>query len=313
MMNIFNKKIIELPIAYSGICGSDINKYHENIITVKNVHLFGHEIVGVIGNKYYVVNPFSCDEGCNNCDVESNIYCSKCARLGCGITPSGFSNTISINHQSIYLLENIRNPQVGVFTDGIAVVFHAFHLYNKPIKNVCIIGDGAIGLLCSLVLRSQNPDAQIDIPIRTNEKREKISYFNTLEIGMPSIDDIVENQYDLVVECVGGNQTDTLTKAIEIVRPGGGVLVLGAFSNTVYTLKGIRKLFYKQIDLMGSNSFCVKHDDFGLAVSWTIRNEDILFPLLTNEYHISRFSIDNQLVYDCIGHKKLIKGYIHYE
>lgn len=313
MIAISDCEPIEFPIVYSGICGSDINKLYDSTITPSNVHLYGHEIVGLIGRDYYVVNPFICDKGCDICNVESNIYCAKCSRLGSGIKPSGFSGRITIDYQNIHLLKNIRNPQVGVFTDGIAVVFHALHLYNRPIKSVCIIGDGSIGVLCSLVIRSQHPDSRIDIPIRKSEKREKLSYLRRLNIGMPSLNSIIEEQYDLVIECVGGNQTDTLATAIDIVQPGGSVLVLGAFSNKVQHFNGIRTMFYKQIMIMGSNSFCEKCDDFKSAVSWTINNEDLLLPLLTNEYCISRLSDNNHLIVDCIGSPKLIKGYLHYE
>lgn len=316
MQNIYDPNLQSVEVKFAGICGSDINKILSSQLYSLPVLKMGHEIVGINSyGEFCVVNPFVCNNSCIKCICKSNIYCEDSRRIGSGIDKSGFSGCITVPNRNIFLIPTSIHPEVGILTDGAAVVFHALHLCDIKFDNALIIGDGPIGILCALIFSQKFINSKIYIIIRKKTKREIL-----VNIEIPNLIILSEEEanngkikYDLVIECVGGNQSKTLDYAISTVKHSGTILVFGAFNESVNSLDGLRTLFYKQIRILGINSFCECFHDFEEAFKWTYQNEDLLCRLLTDKYIIKRTDINSNEVENIIRKPKLIKGYIAYE
>ena len=300
-------------VAFAGICGSDTNRIKAQ--KTNNLLNLGHEIVCVSNGHYYVVNPFICDIECEECDAPSLMFCGKVSRLGIGDKESGFSGRIRVPERNMFAFDNVAHPEVGVLVDGVAVIFHALHLVDLSCVNrVAVIGAGSMGVLFAIVLKSILSQVSIDVPVRREEKRQYLERyfsksFHTTDSASFALQ---QNSYDLVIEAVGGTQTQTLSSAVKAVVPNGRILVLGAFHELCYGISGIRELFYKQIQLQGVNSFCAIHNDFSNAVEWVINNESLLFPLITNYYTIATNNFSDKDIIKGIMGDNLLKGCFAY-
>ena len=114
-----------------------------------------------------------------------------------------------------------------------------------------------------------------------------------------------EEKYDLIIETVGGQQIKTLNAAIKYSEYNVTIAVIGAFSKNITNALRYRELFYKQLHMLGVNSYCNTYNDFLNAIKWINKNYVTLFSLITNIYDFSDidFVIDN-----IINHK--LKNYI---
>lgn len=303
-----------LKVIYAGICGSDINKVRSNRVNDNQLPCLGHEIVCLAEDgRYYIVNPFICSTNCVQCNQASLIYCDKVLQIGSGSIPSGFSGRICVPTRNMFQIPPNIQPEVGILTDGIAVVLHALHLVNMVnLRRVAVIGAGSIGVLFALVLKEKYGDVQIDIVARKAKQHFLTTHYGDMFRPVDSISSLGDS-YDIIVEAVGGNQTQTLTQAIEAAQVNGMLLVLGAFDESCSTIDGLRTLFYKQLTVIGANSFCVCHDDFANAVSWTFENEKILLPLITNRYVVQRSQLSPSRIRQAIMKSKIMKGCIVHE
>lgn len=308
---------VTCKVKYAGICGSDINKAKEETFLENDILKLGHEIVCLSNTgDLYVVNPFICDSNCTTCTQESYMYCDKVTRLGAGNVEGGFSGEISVKLNNLYRVPDCSHPEVGILCDGMAVVLHGFHMMDfQRVQKLAIIGAGSIGVLAALTAKEEFPHVSIDIFCKSILKKDYLNKqfgdsFNYLDMcDIPAIN----NCYDVVIEAVGGWQTDTITNSIGVVKNNGTILVFGAFNENCRIVKGLRQLFYKQITLFGINSFCKKCNDFQKAVKWTFAHEELLFSLLTNSYSVNRSRVDANIIHKFVLEHKLLKGYFVYD
>lgn len=306
--------LVPLRVVYAGICGSDINKVKANRIDDQQLPYLGHELVCLAEDGYYyIVNPFICPQICEQCNQPSLIYCDKVVRIGGGHIHSGFSGYIHAPTRNLFRIPTNIRPEVGVLTDAIAVALHALHLVDMAtIRRAAVIGAGTIGVLFALVLKSKNCKAEIDIVARGEKLQFLTDHFGNQLHFVDSVCSL-HGPYDIVVEAVGGSQTQTLTQAIKVAPFNGTVLVLGAFDEECSTLDGLRTLFYKQLSVKGANSFCICNDDFLNAVAWTFENERTLLPLITDRYVIKQSELSPIVIKKAIMKPKMMKGCIVHE
>lgn len=301
-------------VLYAGICGSDINKLRNSIIDKSACKCLGHEVVCMDSTgSAYVVNPFYCLENCKTCDFESYIYCDKISRLGDGSRLSGYSGYIKAPKWALYEIED-NIAKVGVLVDGAAVVFHGIHILgNKNVKKIAIIGSGSMSILSALILKENCGADVVDLYVKNDDKKKKLSDLFGKKMKFRNISDTEEGEYDLVVEAVGGKQTKTITKAIDIVKNNGILMVLGAFDPSITELLGIRKMFYKQINMFGINSYCKGENDFANAFAWVKDNAETLLKIITDTYKIDSKSVDEDTFFEDVIKEKMIKGCFEYE
>lgn len=296
-----NKNEIEVKTSVLGLCGSDIHKFLKQTPADNylKTDVLGHEISGVvssIGNDIdnikvgdrVVINPFNITN--KTIKYDSFSFGNNIDIVGRTID-GGYAEYIYLPKDCVYKLPNSINDYEAIFIDDIAVALHGIHYineYNSKSENIAIIGDGPLGLLCYRVLKAQYDKSNI---VLFSKNMEKLTKLNINAIPFDKIDKYQE-KFNVVLEAVGGNQSDTLNKAINIGTNNCLILCYGVFQFGFKADLEIRTLLYKQGIIKGINSYCNIHDDFNRAIDLLSTKKIEVEDLIT-----ARISFDDSIQY----------------
>jgi len=269
-----NPKVINgesiVKVSASGICGSDMHAYHGKDTRRIPPLILGHEISGTIEKgkfegKKVILNPLITCGKCDYCKNEREHLCNKRIILGMNKPierQGGFAEYVSIPNKNIYELPKNLNMNQAPIAEPCAVALHAVELGEKELsKNIeksraIVIGAGAIGLLCGLILSKIKNCKDITI-VDPNEKRlkESLKYLKA-KGSKPESDKIIDNHYDIVFDTVG--MEATREQAIKCIKPGGTIIHIGL------TQPGgsfdFRKTTLQEITFIGT--YCYTNKDF---------------------------------------------------
>ncbi|GAB2490703.1 zinc-dependent alcohol dehydrogenase family protein [Luteococcus sediminum] len=226
------------------VCGSDLWRYR-GISEVDRPTPIGHEYVGIVeqvGDEVssvkvgdFVVGGFTYSD--NTCPV-----CRKGAHANC-LNGGGYdgcqAERIRIPQADGTLLATPGQPDEDLIPHLLAlsdVMCTGWHAAVSggvgPGKTVAVVGDGAVGL--SAVLASVELGAERVIAMSRHADRQQIAKdFGATDIvaergeeGVKKVQELTEGiGADVVLECVGTE--DARTQAVECLRPGGMVGVVG--------------------------------------------------------------------------------------
>ncbi len=245
-------------ITTSAICGSDLHPYHGRV-GVGDVFPIGHEFVGVVeavgpdvrgvrpGDR--VVAPFSVS--CGACYYCRNQLPSQCATTGRGVFGMGKRRGSFPGAQAEYIRVPFASHMVEKFAPGLTddeMIFLAdilptgyFCAENggiRPGDTVALFGCGPVGL-CALMAAQLFGPAQV-LAV------DKLGYRLAMarELGAVPIDARQADPIALVQERTAGRGADValeavghesaLTLALQAVRPGGTVSVVGVYAEEAY-------------------------------------------------------------------------------
>jgi len=259
-----------IKVCASGICGSDMHAYHGKDNRRIPPLILGHEISGVVdkGKEYgkeVVLNPLiTCGE-CDYCKKGKEHLCSKRIILGMNRPierQGGFAEFVSIPERNIYNLPSGLNIKEAPIAEPTAVALHAVELgeetISKDFKNVkaLVIGGGAIGLLCGLILSKVKKCDDIVI-VDPNKKRLKecSKYLDATAVN-PESKVIIENNFDIVFDTVG--LETTRIQAIQSIKPGGAIIHIGLTQASGSF--DFRKATLQEITFIGT--YCYTNRDF---------------------------------------------------
>ncbi len=289
-----NPKLINgesiIKVSASGICGSDMHAYHGMDNRRIPPLILGHEISGVIDQgkevgKKVVLNPLITCGNCDYCKSGKEHLCTKRIILGMNRPierQGGFAEYVSIPDKNIYELPKNLSIKEAPIAEPCAVALHAVELGQKEIINsikdikVLIIGAGAIGLLCGLIL-SKVKDCKNIMIVEPNDKRmqETLKYLDADGVK-PDSKSIISDNFDLVLDTVGLEKTRL--QAIKSVKPGGVIVHIGLTqpSGTF----DFRKATLQEITFIGT--YCYTNKDFEETLK--ILNNKVLGNLNWIEY-----------------------------
>ena len=232
--------------------------------------ILGHEISGVIekGNetgKKVVLNPLITCGLCSYCKNGREHLCRKRIILGMNRPierQGGFAEYVSIPDKNIYELPKNLSIKEAPIAEPCAVALHAVELGEKelvnPIKNnkALVIGSGAIGLLCGLILSKVKQCKDIVI-VDPNDKRLGVSlkYLNAKGFK-PDSKNIASNHFDIVFDTVG--LEITRQQAIKCIKPGGIIIHIGLTQPS--GIFDFRKTTLQEITFIGT--YCYTNKDF---------------------------------------------------
>ena len=272
-----NPKLIEgesiIKVFASGICGSDMHAYHGKDERRIPPLILGHEISGVINEgkeivKKVVLNPLITCGSCNYCSNGREHLCNKRIILGMNKpikSQGGFAEYVSIPDKNIYELPKNLNMKEAPIAEPCAVALHAVELgqnaLDKEIKDTkaLVIGAGAIGLLCGLILSKINKCKEIVI-VEPNDKRlkESLKYLDA-DGFKPDNKNILNDNFDIVFDTVG--LETTRQQAIQSIKPGGVIIHIGL----------TRKTTLQEITFIGT--YCYTNKDFEKTLNILNNNE----------------------------------------
>lgn len=271
-----------IKVSASGICGSDMHAYHGKDNRRVPPLILGHEISGIIDKgketgKKVVLNPLITCGTCDYCKNGREHLCGKRIILGMNRPTErqgGFAEFVSIPDKNIYELPKNLSMKEAPIAEPCAVALHAVELVEKgifkPIKNnkALVIGAGAIGLLCGLILSKVKKCKDIVI-IDPNDKRlkESLKYLDA-EGFKPGSKSIVSDHFDIVFDTVGLEVTRQ--QAIRCIKPGGIIIHIGLTqSNGIFDF---RKTTLQEIMFIGT--YCYTNKDFEKTLN-ILNNKEI--------------------------------------
>jgi len=279
--NLINGESI-IKVSASGICGSDMHAFHGNDNRRIPPLILGHEVSGVIDKgkeigKKVVLNPLITCGKCNYCINKKEHLCSKRIILGMNRPierQGGFAEYVSIPNKNIYELPKNLEMKEAPIAEPCAVALHAVELGEKELSTklkdskALVIGAGAIGLLCGLILSKIKKCKEIVI-VEPNNKRlqESLKYLDA-EGLKPGSKNIYVDHFDIVFDTVG--LEITRQQAIKTIKPGGIIIHIGLTQPSGSF--DFRKTTLQEITFIGT--YCYTNKDFEKTLN-ILNNKEI--------------------------------------
>lgn len=238
---------VKIKMTVLGICGSDIHYYTQGQIgsqEVKYPFTVGHEGAGVVvevGQSVKRVKPgdaiaidpaMPCRE-CDQCLAGRYHTCRKLRFLGCpGQAEGCLMEYIVMPEESCFPLSGKLTPDHGSISEPLAIGVYAVKKSGgvKGLK-IGILGYGPIGMSVMLAAKAEGADSfyitdKIDPRLSIAVKEGASLTGNPLKENV--VEKILQKSnlgLDVVFECCG--RQEALDQAIEILKPGGKLIVVG--------------------------------------------------------------------------------------
>ena len=271
-----------IKVSASGICGSDMHAYHGKDKRRIPPLILGHEISGIIdkgkeSGKKVVLNPLITCGSCEYCKNGSEHLCGKRIILGMNKPierQGGFAEYVSIPDKNIYELPKTLTMNEAPIAEPCAVALHAVELGEKQLSKaihevkVLVIGAGAIGLLCGLIL-SKVKNCKDIVIVDPNDKRlkESLKYLDA-DGFKPDSKNILIDNFDIVIDTVGLEVTRQ--QAIRCIKPGGIIIHIGLTQPSGDF--DFRKTTLQEITIIGT--YCYTNKDFEKTLN-ILNNKEI--------------------------------------
>lgn len=284
---------ILVDLVTSGICGTDLSIYAGKI-PVQHPRVLGHEMFGRVASSgatpargtRVVIDPVISCGVCYWCGKRQTNLCPNGALLGRD-RDGGFTDQIAVPADNIYEIPSSISDQIAPLLQVLTVCVHAQRdVPPGPGDSVVVIGLGVTGLLHLQIARAEGAGPVIGIT-RTASKRalaEELGADVTLDPNEPGLAERVAEATegrgpDVVIECAG--RIETLASAIELVRPGGHVILFGTITADHGALP-FYSLYLKELTI--TNPRAAKPEDFPAAIELAASGRVRLEPLLSRTF-----------------------------
>lgn len=244
---LVNSSDVKIRMSAVGVCGSDIHYYTQGQIgSQKVVYPFtvGHEGAGVVvevgksvkrvkrGDLIAIDPAMPCRE-CDQCLAGRHHTCRKLRFLGCpGQAEGCLMEYIVMPEKSCFLLTGNLTTDHGSISEPLSIgVYSVKKSGDVKGLNIGIFGYGPIGMSVMLAARVQGV-AKIYITDIIDERLAIADKEGATLAGNPMKENIVSKiirreplGLDIAFECCG--KQEALDQAIELLKPGGRLIVVG--------------------------------------------------------------------------------------
>lgn len=237
-----------------GICGSDIHGYDGSTGRRIPPLIMGHEAAGIVisvgsdvddlmpGDRVTFDSTVSCGH-CGFCRAGQQNLCDNRRVLGvsCGEyrRHGAFAERVAVPRRIVYPLPPNMPFEHAALVEAVSVGVHAVNVSGIRLGDVVVVvGTGMIGLLTLQAAKAAGATRVIAVDV--NDKRlgvaAELGATDTFRGDHPNcvaaIRDLTGGRgADVALECVGA--TATVRTAIEAVRKGGTVTLVGNISPTI--------------------------------------------------------------------------------
>ncbi|MBC8227964.1 alcohol dehydrogenase catalytic domain-containing protein [bacterium] len=250
----------------AGVCGSDLHYHRRDSDESIRRPAGGHEFSGVVaavgrgvknvkaGDRVGVEPLVGCGE-CHFCAAGNYHICNDLRHLS-----GGFGEYTKAPKGKVFKLPDDVSYEDAALLDCIAVGVHAVQQFKTQMTDTAVVlGDAAIGLSTMQVAKVNGARRAGVVGHHDNSLQiaEKIGADFTIngntEDAAAKVMELTDGLgADVVYESVGGTAT-TLTEAVNMVRPGGTIVVIGSFAQQPEL--NFRRLLRYEVKLLFSWSY----------------------------------------------------------
>jgi 2-desacetyl-2-hydroxyethyl bacteriochlorophyllide A dehydrogenase len=254
----------------AGICGSDLN-----YLRMGTDRILGHELAGVRsdGTPVSVEGLFGCGE-CGYCREGRNNLCSEAPKNALGIMKDGgMVEQFRVPSHKLLELPDGLDVASASLIEPASVSWHGVRLGGTSSETrVAVVGAGSIGLLAAAAAQAQQA-GEVALEARHPHQHRIRERF---AIGEPV------GLYDVVIEAAGS--PSAIQRCVELVRPGGTIVVLGVVYGPLDVPFG--SLLTKEITLRASMGYCghAGQREMRLAAEMLASRPEIADSLITHRF-----------------------------
>ena len=290
-------KDVLVRVEACGICGSDVHGYDGSSGRRIPPIVMGHEAAGTVADLGPEVGGFH--QG-DRVTFDSTVYCGQCefcARgevnlcdhrqvvgVSCGDyrRHGAFAEYVSVPAHILYPLPDSVSFAEAAMLEAVSVALHAVRI-SPPVRGgtVLVIGAGMIGLLILQAAKAAGAARVLiaDVDATRLALARRVGADETLDASGGALEAEVlrltsGKGVDLALEAVGRNET--VAAAIQCVRKGGGVTLVGNIAPEV-TIP-LQKVVTRQLRLQGS---CASAGEYPEAIDLVARGNIQVKPLIT--------------------------------
>jgi L-iditol 2-dehydrogenase len=265
---IKNPTDVKIRMKVIGVCGSDIHYYVNGKIgkqVVKYPFPVGHEGAGEVveighgvtsvkpGDRVAIEPAMPCWE-CDQCLAGRPHTCRNLKFLGCpGQADGCLSDYIVMPETSCFRIPDTMSWDEAAISEPLAIGVYAVR-QSIPMQGakVGILGYGPIGMSVMLPALAKGAE-KVYVTDKIEGRLEKSREVGAAWAGNPNQEDIVSRileqepaGLDVVFECCG--QQDAMDQAVEILKPGGKIMIVGIPETDRWTFS-VDKLRHREITI----------------------------------------------------------------
>jgi len=235
-----------LKVENVGVCGSDVHYYREGGIGEQIVaypHRVGHEAsariesvgpgaTGLSQGSLVAVEPAVSCHKCTQCRAGRPNTCENLRFLGCpGEMDGCLCEYIVMPADCCFPVPETMSPEEAALVEPFSIAVYAVHAAgNVSGRSVGVLGTGPIGLSVLMVANSRGGRVyatdKLSPRLRKSLEAGAVWAANPLETDIEAeIRELEPKGLDVVLECCG--QQEALDQAIEILKPGGRLMIIG--------------------------------------------------------------------------------------
>lgn len=218
-----NEALIKISVA--GICNTDL-EIKKGYMGFQGI--LGHEFVGRVekcrdkaleGKRVVGEINVGCRK-CHYCKNHLQNHCRNRTVLGILKKDGVFAEYITLPVRNLHVLPHSVSDFEAVFVEPLAAAFEITkQLTIKPYNNVCVLGDGKMGLLVAQVLSMTGCRL-----VSVGKHEEKLSILKRRGIKTKKLRSISEERkFDVVIDCTGS--VKGIEIASKIVKPQGTIVM----------------------------------------------------------------------------------------
>ena len=232
-----------VEVAAAGICGSDLHFYEGDFPIAEPISL-GHEATGTvvetgpdvrsvkIGDQVMVSSVVGCG-ACPGCATRDPVMCYSGMQIfGGGVLAGAQADLLAVPAADFQLLkipDGITTEQALLLTDNLATGWAAAQRAEFPFGGtVAVFGLGAVGL-CALRSAFFQGAATVFAVDKVDGRLQRAAQWGATPVKAPAVEAILAatggRGADAVIDAVATDAS--LTDALNAVRPGGTVSVVG--------------------------------------------------------------------------------------
>jgi len=258
-----------------GICGSDVHGFDGSTGRRIPPLIMGHEASGVIVEigkaviDWQVGERVTFDSTVYRLDdwfTLKGMYNLSDNREVLGVSPGpwrrngAFAEYISIPQHILHRIPEAVTFEQAALVEGAAVALHAINLAGvNPGDICCVTGSGTIGLLIIKLLKISGAGKVIavDTSKKSLARAKEAGADNTYIADDKELGDKIKDLsggrgVDISFEAVG--KSETVNQAIDVVRKGGKVILVGNASPLVQF--PLQKIVSGELNVLGSCAIC---------------------------------------------------------